>query len=78
MREVRTDEAPFMADLCGRNLAPGNSWLQQCDPWQSSPVPPLPEVKFYHIMITILLMMISIFIKNVLVHIHVHVFVHVL
>ena len=33
MRVVRTDEAPFMVDLCGRNLAPGK-WLQQCDPWQ--------------------------------------------
>ena len=35
MRKVRTDEAPFKADLCGRNLAPGKCWLQQCDPWQS-------------------------------------------
>ena len=37
MRGVRGDETPFMADLCGRNLAPGKK-LQQGDPCQSPPV----------------------------------------
>ena len=37
MRGLRADETPFMADLCGRNLAPGIS-LQQGDPCQSPPV----------------------------------------